>query len=112
MKSPQSNGISEAFVYTLKRDYVHVSPLWDAAEALALIDTWIEDYNNLPPPLGPQDALTTRVSSGSGCNVLKVSGEMEARSGACLPTGALALSERQPKPGVGLQSVAITEVVG
>lgn len=49
VKSPQSNGISEAFVHTLKRDYVHVSPLRDAAEALALIDTWIEDYTTTTP---------------------------------------------------------------
>jgi len=34
VRSPQSNGISEAFVHTLKRDYVHVSPLPDAATAL------------------------------------------------------------------------------
>lgn len=52
VKSRQSNGISEAFVHTLKRDYVHVSPLRDAVEALALIDTWIEDYNNYHPHLG------------------------------------------------------------
>ena len=30
VKSPQSNGISEAFVRTLKRDYVQVTPLPDA----------------------------------------------------------------------------------
>ncbi len=27
VKSPQSNGISEAFVNTLKRDYVRVTPV-------------------------------------------------------------------------------------
>ncbi len=27
VRSPQSNGISEAFVHTLKRDYLRVSPL-------------------------------------------------------------------------------------
>lgn len=37
VKSPQSNGISEAFVKTLKRDYVHVTPLPDAATVLELI---------------------------------------------------------------------------
>ena len=30
VKSPQSNGMSEAFVKTLKRDYVRVNPLPDA----------------------------------------------------------------------------------
>ena len=34
VRSPQSNGISEAFVHTLKRDYVRVSPLPDARTAL------------------------------------------------------------------------------
>lgn len=52
VRSPQSNGISEAFVHTLKRDYVHVSPLRDAATALALIETWIEDYNEHHPHSG------------------------------------------------------------
>jgi transposase InsO family protein len=34
VRSPQSNVISLAFVHTLKCDYVHVSPLPDAATAL------------------------------------------------------------------------------
>ncbi len=34
----------------------------------------------LSPPIGPQHALTTQVSSGSGCNALRVSAEMGARS--------------------------------
>jgi transposase InsO family protein len=41
--SPQSNGMSEAFVKTLKRDYVRISALPDAETALRLIDGWIED---------------------------------------------------------------------
>ena len=44
VQSPQSNGISEAFVHTLKRDYVRVSPLPDAQTALTLLAGWIEDY--------------------------------------------------------------------
>lgn len=36
--SPQSNGMSEAFVKTLKRDYVRISPLPDAENALRQID--------------------------------------------------------------------------
>jgi putative transposase len=40
VQSPQSNGISEAFVNTLKRDYVHVSPLPDAEIVLGLIAGW------------------------------------------------------------------------
>ncbi len=51
VKSPQSNGISEAFVNTLKRDYVNVTPLPDAVTVLGLIAGWFEDYNeNHPHP--------------------------------------------------------------
>jgi hypothetical protein len=52
VQSPQSNGISQAFVNTLKRDYVHVSPLPDAETVLGLIDGWIEDYNENHPHSG------------------------------------------------------------
>jgi len=34
LESPQSNGMAEAFVRTLKRDYVRVSPLPDAASVM------------------------------------------------------------------------------
>lgn len=47
--SPQSNGMSEAFVKTLKRDYIRISPLPDANTALRHIDGWIEDYNEIHP---------------------------------------------------------------
>lgn len=52
VKSPQSNGMSEAFVKTLKRDYVRVHPLPDAETALSLIGEWIEDYNENHPHSG------------------------------------------------------------
>ena len=52
VKSPQSNGISEAFVKTLKRDYVQVMPLPDAATVLELIAGWFEDYNDNHPHSG------------------------------------------------------------
>ena len=41
--------MAEAFVKTFKRDYVRVSPIPDAAAALALIDSWMEDYNTVHP---------------------------------------------------------------
>ncbi len=50
--SPQSNGMSEAFVRTFKRDYVEVNPLPDAKTVLGLIGTWFEDYNNNHPHSG------------------------------------------------------------
>ena len=43
------NGMAEAFVKTLKRDYVRVSPIGDAAAALTQIDRWMEDYNTVHP---------------------------------------------------------------
>jgi putative transposase len=49
VESPQSNGMAEAFVKTFKRDYVRVSPIPNAAAALALIDRWMEDYNTVHP---------------------------------------------------------------
>lgn len=52
VKSPQSNGVSEAFVNTLKRDYVNITPLPDAATVLGLIAGWFEDYNDNHPHSG------------------------------------------------------------
>ena len=52
LRSPQSNGISEAFVHTLKTDYVQITLLPDAASALALIGIWFEDYNDNHPHSG------------------------------------------------------------
>lgn len=52
VRSPQSNGMSEAFVKTLKRDYVQVTPLSDAQTVLGLIGGWIEDYNDNHPHSG------------------------------------------------------------
>lgn len=45
--STQSNGMSEAFVKTLKRDYIEISVLSDAETALRLVDGWIEDYSEI-----------------------------------------------------------------
>ena len=36
-------------VKTFKRDYVRVSPIPDAVATLALIDSWMEDYNTVHP---------------------------------------------------------------
>ena len=49
LRSPESNGMSEAFVKTLKRDYVRVTPLPDAATVLGLVAEWITDYNTIHP---------------------------------------------------------------
>jgi putative transposase len=49
IESPQSNGMAEAFVNTLKRDYVSVNPTPDARTILASLPRWIEHYNELHP---------------------------------------------------------------
>lgn len=47
--SPQSNGMSEAFVNTLKRDYVSGADRSSAAALLEAIPAWIADYNAVAP---------------------------------------------------------------
>ncbi len=47
--SPASNGIAEAFVGTIKRDYVHVSDCVSADWVIDQIPKWIEDYNENAP---------------------------------------------------------------
>jgi transposase InsO family protein len=49
VRSPESNGMAEAFVKTFKRDYVRVHPLPDASAALRQIAGWIADYNEIHP---------------------------------------------------------------
>ena len=49
VESPESNGMAEAFVKTFKRDYVRMGLIPDAAAALALVDSWMEDYNTVHP---------------------------------------------------------------
>ena len=48
-RSPESNGMSEAFVNTLRRDYLDGADLSSAAAVLAQLADWIEDYNNTAP---------------------------------------------------------------
>jgi putative transposase len=49
LESPQSNGMAEAFVRTLKRDYVRVSPIPNAKAVLQQLPGWLEHYNELHP---------------------------------------------------------------
>jgi putative transposase len=49
IESPQSNGMAEAFVKTIKRDYARVSPRPDAASVLRQLDGWFEHYNTIHP---------------------------------------------------------------
>jgi len=49
IESPQSNGMAEAFVNTLKRDYVSMNSRPDARTILANLPRWIEHYNEHHP---------------------------------------------------------------
>ena len=48
-RSPESNGLAEALVKTLKRDYARVTVLPDAATAPALVPARVDDYNASHP---------------------------------------------------------------
>ena len=48
-ESPQSNGMAEAFVRTIKRDYVRVSPRPDAETVMRQLPAWIAHYNEVHP---------------------------------------------------------------
>ena len=47
--SPESNGMAEAFVHTMRRDYLDGADLATAARVLEQITGWIEDYNTVAP---------------------------------------------------------------
>ncbi len=70
--SPESNGMSEAFVNTLRRDYIVGADLSTAATVLEQIPAWIADYNAVAPhsALGyqsPQLYRSTRLMVGPKC---------------------------------------------
>jgi transposase InsO family protein len=52
IRSPESNGMAEAFVKTFKRDYVCVHDRPDAKTVMAQLDQWFEDYNEYHPHKG------------------------------------------------------------
>jgi putative transposase len=49
VRSPESNGMSEAFVNTMRRDYIESADLWSAAGVIAQVPAWFEDYNEVAP---------------------------------------------------------------
>ena len=49
VSSPQSNGMAEAFVRTIKRDYVRVSPRPDARTVIDQLPGWLAHYNDVHP---------------------------------------------------------------
>ena len=49
VESPQSNGMAEAFVRTIKRDYVRVSLVPNAATVMRQLPSWLAHYNEVHP---------------------------------------------------------------
>lgn len=47
--SPESNGMSEALVGTIKRDYVYVNDCYSAELVLKMVPEWFRDYNEIAP---------------------------------------------------------------
>lgn len=47
--SPESNGMAEALVKTIKRDYVYVNDCVSADTVLEMIPNWFADYNEKAP---------------------------------------------------------------
>jgi putative transposase len=47
--SPESNGMAEAFVKTIKRDYVYTSDCVNADAVIKMIPEWFKDYNEIAP---------------------------------------------------------------
>lgn len=68
VRSPESNGMAEAFVKTFKRDYVYLNERPDAATVMAQLAGWFEDYNSFHPHSGlkmmsPREYRTLKMAS-------------------------------------------------
>ena len=71
VESPQSNGMAEAFVRTIKRDYARVSSLPNAETVFGLLPGWFEHYNTRHPhrALGyrsPREFIADRLVAKAG----------------------------------------------
>ncbi|WP_157985966.1 integrase core domain-containing protein [Teichococcus vastitatis] len=74
VRSPESNGVCEAFVKTLKRDYARVNPRPDAISVLQQIPAWFEDYNTIHPHSGlrmrsPREFIAEQSANHAACPV-------------------------------------------
>lgn len=49
VRSPQSNGMAEAFVRTMKRDYARVASRPSPASVIAQLPAWFDHYNTVHP---------------------------------------------------------------
>lgn len=74
VRSPESNGVCEAFVKTIKRDYVRVNPRPDAITVLQQLPAWFEDYNAVHPHSGlrmlsPREFIVQQSPTRAACPV-------------------------------------------
>jgi Integrase core domain len=69
--------MSEAFVKTIKQDYVYINPLPKAKTVLKLIAEWFEDYNENHPHSGLKMRSPREFRSAQNATAL-VSGEIGA----------------------------------
>jgi putative transposase len=65
--SPESNGMAEALVKTIKRDYVWFGDLRDAATVMGQLNGWFEDYNENAPHkalkmMSPREFIRTKLA--------------------------------------------------
>jgi transposase InsO family protein len=63
IRNPESNGMAESLVNTIKRDYVHLNRLEDAATVMKLLPSWLEDYNETHPHKGAEDAIAPGIQA-------------------------------------------------
>jgi transposase InsO family protein len=74
VRSPESNGVCEAFVKTFKRDYVRVNPRPDAISVLQRLAEWFEDDNTIHPHSGlrmrsPREFIAAQSATHADCPV-------------------------------------------
>jgi putative transposase len=74
VRSPESNGVCEAFVKTFKRDYVRVNPRPDAISVLQQLSAWFDDYNTVHPHSGlrmqsPREFIAQQSATPAACPV-------------------------------------------
>ncbi len=74
VRSPESNGVCEAFVKTLKRDYARVNPRPDTISVLQQLPAWFEDYNTAHPHSGlrmrsPREFIAQQSANQAACPV-------------------------------------------
>ncbi len=89
VRSPESNGIAEAFVKTFKRYYARLSILPDAETLIALLPAWFEDYNEVHPHSGlkflsPREFLRLSAVRSNGVHTVAIDAAIALTAGPLL----------------------------